>query len=638
MQGLFRRPSGVYVARLVVPPRHRVAVGKAELIESTGTRVLVIAQIVASEILARWRRKLYELDCRGCNMDLLKVALGDPFLKMGGTLPLSRASEASGFLEDDLLGAMSRGELQGFYAATNLLGHHIHESIVTYDSVADEWIVPSAEQISVEEGRREAFTGLLGLRDSRAVGAELLVGVASGRVAFANPARPGWLFAPVQPVVVERSCVHVPSVEVEAYRQKLSGLITPEQLAAAQGAAGGPAASTRRNQGRLISQAIDVYFKEHADTWSPEQRRRIRTACDLFVELMGDQAVGEVSRDHLRCYRDVVLPTVPAHENKIRLQRGTTTVSESIEAIKEVDWPRLSEGERLKRMQWLGQLFAWLAAEGWVTEDPAVGLGKPRGRIKVKKSERGRSKRRAFTTDELQRVFAADWFKTGRGELTAQQTYREFSSYYYWLPLLGLYTGARINELCQLHLADVRCTASGTWFIDINDDDLRKSLKTANAPRLVPIHQALLDLGFLPWVETLRGAGWNRLFPELKHDSVKGFSKGPVKWFSSYLSRLALVRDGTLVFHSFRHGLTTKYINEQQLPLAVVNQLGGWERGKSIAELVYRGDEAPDKLKVVVDSIRFDLPPIAPFDCAAGAQAIRDALKRKNRGLGASED
>lgn len=36
----------------------------------------------------------------------------------------------------------------------------------------------------------------------------------------------------------------------------------------------------------------------------------------------------------------------------------------------------------------------------------------------------------------------------------------------YWIPLLGLFTGARLNELCQLHVGDV-IKEDGIWCLDI---------------------------------------------------------------------------------------------------------------------------------------------------------------------------
>jgi hypothetical protein len=52
---VFRRKSGVYFARLVVPAKPRHIIGKTELIATTGVRDLALAKIVGVEILSSWR-------------------------------------------------------------------------------------------------------------------------------------------------------------------------------------------------------------------------------------------------------------------------------------------------------------------------------------------------------------------------------------------------------------------------------------------------------------------------------------------------------------------------------------------------------------------------------------------------------
>jgi integrase len=66
--------------------------------------------------------------------------------------------------------------------------------------------------------------------------------------------------------------------------------------------------------------------------------------------------------------------------------------------------------------------------------------------------------REPFTTDELTRLFGAAEH--------AQRRYK--ATYSYWLPLMGLLTGARLNELCQLHLSDFE-VISGIDCINIQD-------------------------------------------------------------------------------------------------------------------------------------------------------------------------
>ncbi len=56
----------------------------------------------------------------------------------------------------------------------------------------------------------------------------------------------------------------------------------------------------------------------------------------------------------------------------------------------------------------------------------------------------------------------------------------------FWLPLIAVFSGMRQEEICQLHVEDIR-QDEGVWFIDINDRPPRK-LKNATAVRRVPVH------------------------------------------------------------------------------------------------------------------------------------------------------
>jgi integrase len=282
-------------------------------------------------------------------------------------------------------------------------------------------------------------------------------------------------------------------------------------------------------------------------------------------------------------------------------------------------------------MQWLCGMFAWLHDEKWITDDPAVGLGAP-----IREGKRGarHTRRDLFTRDDLKQIFSAPWFATGRGELTKAGTYREFLPSYYWLPLLGLFTGARINELCQLSLTDIRQTDSGVWYLDINegDEESLKKVKNASSLRRVPLHPLLIHCGLIQWRDRLKAEGHTRLFPEFTHDAAKGYSKAAVKWFSSFLSRLGWERNGRKVFHSFRHTLASECLNGLGLSEALTAQISGHKRSDSVLGSTYRKDVPPDVVKAV-DRLDFDLPAIAPFDQAAGFHALRDGLlRRKKRG------
>lgn len=92
MQGLFRRPSGVYFLRIFVPISLRCVFGKREVIASTGTTELAIAKMVAGCEAAQWRQRFFDagrLSSLASSMitndqELIRIAQGHPTLLTDG--------------------------------------------------------------------------------------------------------------------------------------------------------------------------------------------------------------------------------------------------------------------------------------------------------------------------------------------------------------------------------------------------------------------------------------------------------------------------------------------------------------------------------------------------------------------------
>jgi len=662
VESLFRRPSGIYVLRLAVPAPLRAIIGKREIVATTGTRELTIAKMVAGTLAAQWRQRFFDSGrllglAAASSMDhheILKVAHGHPMLLGGGHLPLSHAAGAAGLGATDLLRAAAQGHLDLYMRPGRIRGHLVRandlEPVDPVHGAASGLVVPSASHMpaNAAEHINEGMLRISG-DDLDGVTAALLAG-ADGvdLVLLEVPERPGIVFAPDTPVRVVRDALEVAAFEVEAVRKMIASKIEPDRLKEAIALRraelkGDPARSGQKGHERL-SVALKAYVTNRVRraVGLDSEIKRIENGCSLLVELEGDVPLADIDSDRLRQFRDEKLARVPAHENKIRLMHGTRTVAESMKAVVGTDWPVMSVLERDKRMRWIGAWFRWLQEQKWITDDPASGLHgesvlTKAERRKLKSSKRDDEARDPFNEADLRAIFSALWFKTGRGELTKEGTFRTFTPFYYWLPLLGLFTGGgRINELCQLHLGDIRQTESGAWFVDINDESDDKHLKTTPSKRKVPLHPTLLALGFDKWHAALDQAGYTRLFPELKLDREKGYGKAATKWFTNYMASLDIPRDGRKTFHSFRHTYTNALPDDT--PERIRKQLTGHTRGSDSHDKTYRKDVQPEIAAPYVNRLTVTLPDITAFDVEAGLNAIKDALKRKNRGRGAEED
>ncbi len=169
-------------------------------------------------------------------------------------------------------------------------------------------------------------------------------------------------------------------------------------------------------------------------------------------------------------------------------------------------------------------------------ENPASGLHIPKARNKAESYE-------PFKIEELQAIFDPKLFinKCKLPDL-------------YWGPLIALFTGARAEEIASLNLSQIY-PAKGIYVIDILVG------KTANATRRVPIHDQLIKLGFIDYVQNIKSAGYTKVFPHLQ-DGKNGYKKNMCRQFGEYLDLPEVnIVDPLKVFHSFRHTVVSALTN-----------------------------------------------------------------------------
>jgi integrase len=186
----------------------------------------------------------------------------------------------------------------------------------------------------------------------------------------------------------------------------------------------------------------------------------------------------------------------------------------------------------------LGTLFNFGRDNELVKDNPARG-------VRLIDNRPTKTKRLPYTLDHLRTIVS---------KLPDRNTDREG----FWLPLLGLYTGARLAELCQLTPSDVRqeayFDADGSecqaWCVYITVDGDGKRVKTASSIRRFPVHQALIDLGFVGLVQARKGS--SRIF-DLEPNKDGEWGQDWSKAYGKFLRGTCGIADPKRVFHSFRH-------------------------------------------------------------------------------------
>lgn len=253
-----------------------------------------------------------------------------------------------------------------------------------------------------------------------------------------------------------------------------------------------------------------------------------------------------------------------------------------IAKAKKLKPPGLNVRTKEKHLDRLRVFFNWAVQRRWMSTNPLTGV-----RLQSK-AQKYAPKRRGFTRDELKLLFDP--------ALRREHCLTEPSKF--WLPLLALYTGARLRELAQLRVVDVRQIAN-VWGIDITAD--AGSLKNAASQRFVPLPDAILNAGLLDYVQALTERGFDRLFPDGSWDAKNGPGDRISKWWARTYMSAAGLNDDALVFHSFRHAFAS--MGDELGPTeAQIGALTG-HQGTSILRTHYiNAGELPDR-KARLDGI-----------------------------------
>jgi integrase len=642
---LYRRSSGIYVLRITVPARYRDYLGQTEIHASTRTTDHSAAKAVALQLLARWRSCICELNL----MNETKVIEGSPRLAGAGFISIQDFCETFEVAAELVLQEILNNNI---FVACRLNAQPVYwvDDYTKVDREGEEDKTGFVLNSAFTEGRPRTFTGYLKPFHRAHTISNLIEFGFSDETAFRYKTNTSAAaFSDLPGIRLTTSSVFITKVQAEKIRAPW--IKTLEAKAASLPTTPAPITITSAsllipelhceccNPARAkvpVSSLVEQFLTKKKANWKLDQQRKMATHCGAFVELMNDPQLGALNRQLIWDY-EARLRKMPADKHHAARRHGTDDLNLLI-ALAEKHEEELRSSTSVERyMDSLASMFAWAVDNMLLTHNPAK-----KAIEKRKKTTRDQDDRFKFDKSDLDKIFSAHWFITGTGERNRQGRFHLFRPHFYWLPLMGLYTGARLNELSQLYITDVKVTESGVHYVDFNLDgedkmDLDgsdKSLKNPNSKRIVALHPHLIELGLPGYAKALSDAGYTRLFPELKRDVVKGYGKPAGSWFNGRFlgNQLGMPRDGMRTFHSFRHTFITA-LNELEVPPDIQSQLAGHSRGDSITTARYRKDAAAERLLSYVAQLDFGLPPIRPFALSDGLDAVKDALRRKLKPL-----
>jgi hypothetical protein len=206
----------------------------------------------------------------------------------------------------------------------------------------------------------------------------------------------------------------------------------------------------------------------------------------------------------------------------------------------------------------------------------------------------------------------------------------------YWAPLVSMHEGMRVTEIGLLEFDQLQDWYGRPTLVleldsDIDQTDGARGYKTGNALRRVPIHQQLIDIGFLDFWDHQRRQGHAKPFPDWSQH-IKGKAQGTPEihfdadFFNAHRLKwnVPKERQGKLTFHSFR-GFFIQACHDARIdPYTILKMVGHDEDTKDKISKVHRGymrkDLTRDEVNEI-DKVVVPLGSITPF---------RDWLKRQS--------
>lgn len=171
-----------------------------------------------------------------------------------------------------------------------------------------------------------------------------------------------------------------------------------------------------------------------------------------------------------------------------------------------------------------------------------------------------------FETDELKKIFnPKTYFKRKKDE----------DNHKFWIPIISLYSGMRLNEICQIRINDIK-NEKNIDYIQITDDGEKQSVKNYASTRRVPIHPILKELGFMEQIKVAKKKKQDRLFYSLTYSTKNRYAGSMSNAFRYYMDKVIKIKNSKKVFHSFRHTARGTYINNG-VSEEFVNIICGWE-------------------------------------------------------------
>jgi len=203
------------------------------------------------------------------------------------------------------------------------------------------------------------------------------------------------------------------------------------------------------NASVTLGEAYRRYIDDPTRSWSPSTREAYETSRKLAIAVIGEEVpIASLARTHCRDLLNV-LRFLPRNAGKLFPKMSPREASDR--ARLRGDIKIISAANANSLISNMSSFLNWAVNEELLSRNPARGL-------RLADMVAKRDKRLPFSPAQLQTIFDSPLF---RGCVDGGRGYSKIGderprNARFWVPLIGLHTGARLGEICQLDVADIR--------------------------------------------------------------------------------------------------------------------------------------------------------------------------------------
>ena len=334
----------------------------------------------------------------------------------------------------------------------------------------------------------------------------------------------------------------------------------------------------KKDDSPKLSEMKDDFLGERLlSGFSPKSTREIGSTVDDFIEIVGDIQISQVSPKDAREFKRIIA-LLPKHRHQS--PRYSNLNIKQILELKNVEG---QEPKNINKLIYRVRIFfRWLRNNyrEYVPQNYFEGLS-----VQSKKVTRPRE---GFSNEELNQIFDPAKYLG----YTIRNLKRRTKLTSFFVPLIGLHTGMRLEEICQLRLKDISTAGNYDVFKVVISEDTK--LKNIQSERIIPIHENLKKLGFLDYCKYLRKLKYERVFYDLEKNR-DGYGRNMGRFFMDYLKKLEIYQFQTKVFHSLRHTFITNLL-QNGVREEVVNGLDGHAQKTMSTTVYFKGGFPSDVL------------------------------------------